>query len=295
MTSPAAVRTQEGDYLLLCRVDGYKSSPHFCAARSANGISDWQIDADPTMVPQPGDHPEEAWGIEDPRITYLPELDKYAVTYTSLSPEGPCASIALTKDFRTFERLGTVLHPDNKHAALFPRRVNGSWAMINRPRSRREADMWISYSPDLINWGDHKLLMRVREDSWDQYKISIGPPPIETPEGWLVLYLGAQKTSHGSAYHMGLALLDPKDPSKVVRRSKSWVFGHERDYEQMGDAHGIAFSCGAVLEPDGESLLLYYRCATTEIAVARSSLSELRRWLLADAGNACCKCGGCSA
>jgi predicted GH43/DUF377 family glycosyl hydrolase len=117
-------------------------------------------------------------------------------------------------------------------------------------------------------------------------KVSIDPPPIQTPEGWLVLYYGARKSSYGSVYHVGLALLDLEDPSKIVRRSRGWVFGHEHDYEGMGDAHGIAFSCGTVIEEDGDSLLMYFGCATTNISVCRASVTNLMSWLRKDAGSA---------
>lgn len=285
LSSPAATRTPDGETLLLCRVEAYNARPHLCAARSVDGLTNWRIDPVPTLLPNPQVHPEEEWGIEDPRITYLAELKKYAVTYTARSINGPCASLALTEDFRLFQRLGGVLHPDNKHAALFPKRIDGSWAMVNRPRSTMEADMWISYSLDLVHWGSHKILMRTRQGSWDEMKISIGPPPIATSEGWLVLYYGARKTSSGPGYHVGLALLDLEDPSKVIRRSKGWVFGHERDYVGVGDAHGIGFSCGTMPTEDGDGLLLYYGCATTEISVSRASVRELLDWLRTDAGS----------
>src|ERR1700686_4899729 len=113
----------DGTTLLLCRVEDRRGLSHLCAARSVNGVDGWQIDREPTLLPDP-EHPEEIWGIEDPRITYVPELQKYAVAYTSYSRGGPGVSLALTKDFRSFERLGVVMSPDDKDAALLPRRIN---------------------------------------------------------------------------------------------------------------------------------------------------------------------------
>ena len=113
----------DGSTLLLCRVEDRRGLSHLCAARSVNGVDGWQIDSEPTLMPNPEQYPEEMWGIEDPRITYVPELKKFAIAYTSYSRGGPGVSLALTEDFRSFERLGVVMTPDDKDAALLPRRI----------------------------------------------------------------------------------------------------------------------------------------------------------------------------
>ncbi len=95
-----AVLLPDGDTLLLCRVENRNGLSHLCAARSANGINGWRIDATPTLMANPREFPEEIWGIEDPRITYVPELEQYAVAFTSFARGGPGVSLALTKDFR---------------------------------------------------------------------------------------------------------------------------------------------------------------------------------------------------
>src|ERR1700733_14628603 len=123
----------DGSTLLLCRVEDRRGLSHLCAARSVNGVDDWQIDREPTLLPDGERYPEEIWGIEDPRITYVPELKKYSLGYTSYSRGGPGVSLALTGDFRSFERLGVVMSPDDKDAALLPRRIGGFWALIHRP------------------------------------------------------------------------------------------------------------------------------------------------------------------
>ncbi|MGB2641536.1 MAG: hypothetical protein WAN32_21475, partial [Candidatus Acidiferrum sp.] len=138
----------DGSTLLLCRVEDRRGLSHLCAARSVNGVDDWQIDSEPTLLPSPDEYPEEIWGIEDPRITYVPELKKYAVAYTSYSRGGPGVSLALTEDFRSFERIGVVMPPDDKDAALLPCRIGGFWALIHRPMTPLGAHVWISYSPD---------------------------------------------------------------------------------------------------------------------------------------------------
>ena len=132
--NPGATRLQDGTTLLLCRVEDRRGFSHLCAARSQNGIDGWQIDPEPTLLPDPDDYEEEAWGIEDPRITYLPEEGRYAVVYTAFSIRGPGVSLALTEDFRTFERYGTIMPPEDKDAALLPRRIDGRWVLVHRPR-----------------------------------------------------------------------------------------------------------------------------------------------------------------
>ena len=119
--NPGAVTLANGEILLLCRVEDRRGLSHLCAARSADGISDWRIDDKPTFTADPENHPEETWGIEDPRITFLPELDQYAVTYTSYAERGPGASLALTKDFRKFERRGVLMTPENKDQKMSAR------------------------------------------------------------------------------------------------------------------------------------------------------------------------------
>ena len=134
-------------------------------------------------MPNPKQFPEEIWGIEDPRITFVPELQQYVVTYTSYSRGGPGVSLALTKDFRSFDRYGVIMPPDDKDSALLPRRIGNYWALIHRPMTPLGAHMWISYSPDLRHWGRHRLMLEARRGAWwDANKIGLSPPPIETSE-----------------------------------------------------------------------------------------------------------------
>lgn len=273
---------RDGTTLLLCRVEDRSGISHLCAARSRNGITGWEIDPSPTMLPDPENHPEEIWGIEDPRITYVPELDKYAVAYTSYSKGGPGVSLALTEDFHHFERFGVVMPPEDKDAALLPRRIGGHWALIHRPVTTwRGAHMWISYSPDLRHWGSHKLILRAREGAWwDAGKIGLSPPPIETPQGWLVIYHGVRHTASGALYRLGLALFDLNTPERCLLRGDSWVFGPEEPYERQGDVANVVFPCGYTLQPDGDTLYIYYGGADTCICLATASVKELLDWLM---------------
>jgi predicted GH43/DUF377 family glycosyl hydrolase len=270
----------DGTTLLLCRVEDRRGISHLCAARSANGVDGWEIDLQPTMISCPNEFPEEVWGIEDPRITYVPELNKYAVVYTSYSRGGPGVSLALTQDFRTFERYGVVMPPEDKDAALLPRRIGDFWALIHRPVTALGADIWISYSPDLRHWGSHRLILQARRGAWwDANKIGLSPPPIATPKGWLLLYHGVRQTGSGCLYRLGLALIDLHSPEKLLLRGDSWIFGPETNYERIGDVHDVVFPCGYTLGPDGDSINLYYGGADSCIALAHGSVRSLLRWL----------------
>jgi len=272
--------------LLLCRVEDRRGLSHLCAARSANGRDDWQIDAAPTLAPDPEHHPEEVWGIEDARITYVPELDQYVVVYTAYGEDGPCVAMALTQDFRDFERIGVVMPPDDKDACLLPRRIDGRWALIHRPSKPLTAHMWISYSEDLRNWGGHKLMLEARRGGWwDALKIGLAGPPFETPRGWLQIYHGARRNAAGYIYRLGLALFDLDSPERCLRRGDEWIFGPAEPYERRGDVDNVVFPCGATIEDDGDTVNLYYGAADTVIALATGSLSEMLDWL--DAQPAC--------
>lgn len=278
--NPGATLLPDGTTLLLCRVEDRRGHSHLCIARSANGVDNWRIDPQPTLAADPEHFPEELWGIEDPRITYVQELSKYAVVYTAYTRDGPGVSLALTEDFQDFERYGVIMPPEDKDAALLPRRIGGRWALIHRPVSAPRAHMWMSYSRDLRHWGDHKMMLEARRGAWwDANKIGLSPPPIEIPEGWLVIYHGVRQTAAGSIYRLGLALFDLQTPEICLKRSDEWVFGPQRSYEQRGDVDNVVFPCGYTLGPDGDAIHLYYGAADTSIALATGSVRSLIDWL----------------
>ena len=275
-----AVRLSDGDTLLLCRVEDRTGLSHLCAARSENGIDGWRIDPEPTLMGSPREFPEEIWGIEDPRITFVPELDQYAIAYTSFARGGPGVSLALTRDFRTFERFGVIMQPEDKDAALLPRRINGYWAMIHRPVTPSGAHMWISYSPDLHYWGNHKVILEARRGGWwDANKIGLCSPPIETSRGWLTIYHGVRQTAAGSIYRLGLALFDLEKPEVCLQRGDSWMFGPEAPYECSGDVKNVVFPCGQTIGADGDTIHLYYGAADSCMAMATGSVRALFAWL----------------
>ena len=172
--------------------------------------------------------------------------------------------------------------PDNKDAAVFPRRFGNRYAMIHRPVSaeRRSANVWLSFSPDLRHWGDHHVLFQSRRGAWwDANKIGLGPPPLETPEGWLILYHGVRVTAGGCLYRLGLALLDLDDPHLVLRRGDEWIFAPELPYERQGDVSSVVFPCGWILDKPSDTIRLYYGGADTCLALATAKLSEVLGYL----------------
>ncbi len=279
--NPGAVRLGD-ETILLVRVEDLRGISHLLVVRSRDGLTDWRSDSDPLLRPAPERHPEEIWGCEDPRVTWLPERDEFAVAYTAYSRRGPLVSLAMTRDFREIRRLGPVMPPEDKDAALFPRRFKGRWVMVHRPTPLRGgAHMWLSYSPDLRHWGDHTLLLEAREGAWwDAGKIGLGPPPLETSEGWLILYHGVHVTARGPIYRVGLALLDLEDPARVLHRSEEWVLGPREPYERAGDVEDVVFPCGWVHDPASDDLLLYYGAADMAVALATARMSQVLAYVL---------------
>jgi predicted GH43/DUF377 family glycosyl hydrolase len=277
----AAAAMVDGKTLLLVRVEDFRGISHLTVARSEDGVHDWNINPEPTLRPDPERHPEEVWGIEDPRVTWLEELRQWAVTYTAFSRGGPLVSLATTTDFQKFTRLGPVMPPEDKDAALFPVRFNGRWAMLHRPVAMPniESHIWISFSPDLKHWGDHQELIHARRGSWwDANKIGLSAPPMETEKGWLVLYHGVRTTASGSIYRLGLVLLDLEEPTRVIRRSEEWIFGPKAPYEREGDVDNVVFPCGWIRK--GETIFMYYGAADSCIGLATARISELVDFIL---------------
>jgi predicted GH43/DUF377 family glycosyl hydrolase len=278
--NPGAPLLPDGTTLLLCRVEDRRGHSHLTVARSINGVDNWQIEPRPTFRADPEQFPEELWGVEDPRVTYVPELRKYAIVYTAFTRDGPGVSLALTKDFHEFERYGVIMPPEDKDAALLPYRIDGQWALIHRPVSAPRAHMWLSYSLDLRHWGNHKLMLEARRGAWwDANKIGLSPPAIETPQGWLVIYHGVRNTAAGSIYRLGLALFDLHAPEHCVMRGDEWIFGPQETYEQRGDVDNVVFPCGYTLAPDGDTLRIYYGAADTSIGLATASVRAMLEWL----------------
>ncbi len=278
--NPGATRLQDGTTLLLCRCEVRRGISHLTVARPDNGVDGWKIDDKPTFEADPDNYPEELWGLEDPRITYLDDLKAYVIAYTAFTKDGPGVSLAKTTDFKTFERICFAMQPDDKDAALFPKKFDDQYVLIHRPMSDTSANMWISYSPDLNNWGGHRLLLPARRGAWwDANKIGLNTPPIETKEGWLVIYHGVRRHASGSLYRLGLALFDLENPEVCLRRGQPWFMAPDTLYEREGDVPNVVFPCGVTVANDEDTLRLYYGAADSCICLAVASIREMLDWL----------------
>jgi len=279
--NPGAAKIGD-EVLLLVRVEDMQGYSHLTVAKSKDGRTNWQIDTKPTLKAKKSLN-EDIMGLEDPRIVWLDKIQKYVITCTTFFAKAigspPTVSFITTKDFRTFDRLGPLLMPENKDAALFSQSFNGRYALINRPIIGGKADIWISFSPDLKHWGEHRVLIPVRPRSWDSHKVGLGPPPIKTREGWLIIYHGVRVTASGALYRIGLALLDLDNPLKVIRRSREWVFGPKENYEKMGDVANVTFPCGVILNQEMDELLIYYGAADTVVGLAIANIKDIIDYL----------------
>jgi beta-1,4-mannooligosaccharide/beta-1,4-mannosyl-N-acetylglucosamine phosphorylase len=261
-------------FLLLVRVEDRRGFSHLVPAWSKDGTTGWEIDVKHAMYPDISADEEET-GLEDPRIVWFPDRGEYVITYTSFTPSGPTVFLALTKDFKEYKRLGPLLPPENKDAGLFPRLFNDRYVLVHRPIVRGTAHIWLCCSPDLKCWGHHHLLMPDRPGMWDGNRVGLGPPPMETDEGWLLIYHGVRITTAGALYRVGAALLDKEDPTKVIYRTREWIFGPNADYENMGDVPGVVFPTGMVFRKDTGMLYLYYGAADTSVCLATAKLKDV--------------------
>lgn len=285
--NPGATIGHDGETVLLVRVEDRSGVSHLTVARSQDGYTDWDINPEPFIEPSPNRY-EDRWGAEDPRITKMG--DDYLIAYTGFSPGGPLVCLVSTRDFRTYLRMPSVSPPEDKNAALFPTQFDGNYALIHRPVSSgaigEAPDIWISFSPDLRYWGDHQILLESRRTGhWDRARIGLGPPPLRSASGWLILFHGVRLTAAGALYRAGLAILDETDPTRVMARSNEWVFGPEAPYEQTGDVPGVVFPTGWIADDDG-SVRIYYGAADTSVAVATASLAGLEAFVYSH-----CVCG----
>ncbi len=217
---------------------------------------------EPVFVPET---PEEAKGVEDPRLTPLD--GRVQMLYTAWSEDNIQVARASTTDLRTWQRHGIAIPgPDNKDAALFPQKVNGRYCAFHRIPS----SIWIAWSDDLETWGDDQKIMDPRPGCYDESRLGAGGPPIETDLGWLVIYHGAD---HDNIYSLGVALLDRDDPSKVLNRPKEPVLIPEEPWELAGDVPNIVFTCGTA--ELGDDYLVYYGGGDRVIALATANKRDL--------------------
>lgn len=281
--NPAAAEV-EGTTVVIARVEDLRGISHLAVARSANGIDGWEIDPEPLLTPAPGVVGEQ-WGFEDPRVVFVPELARWAITCTAYGPAGPAVYLATTSDFRSVERHGIIRHPEDKNAALLPRKLDDMWVLFHRPQTDfagGRGGIFVSRSPDLHTWTAPEEVLQPRSGAWwDSLRIGIGPPPLRTEAGWLVIYHGVKETVAGSIYRVGLALTDLDEPTRVTHRLPGWVLAPLADYERTGDVPNVVFPCGLVRDEGSGQIRLYYGAADTSVCLATAQLDDLLAAVLA--------------
>ena len=281
--NPAAAMV-DGETVLLARVEGLTGISHLTVARSANGVDGWAIDGEPLLAPEP-DVVSEQWGLEDARVVWVEELERWVITCTAYGPAGPGVYLATTADFKTVERHGIVRRPEDKNAALLPHRIDGRWVLLHRPKTEyggARGEIYLSRSADLDSWSTPEQVLQPRPGPWwDSLRIGIGPPPLMTEHGWLLVYHGVRDTVSGQVYRIGLALLDLDEPTRVLRRLPDWILGPHEPYERVGDVPNIVFPCGLVHDAASGDVRLYYGAADSSICLATARLDDLLETILA--------------
>jgi len=276
--NPGAIRLSN-ETILLVRVEDVHRCSHFTVARSADGLTNWRIDPGPTVEPDTRSS-EERHGLADPRIVWVVEQKTYFVTYTSYTNDGCAVSLAITRNFKTFARLGVIAPPESKDACIFPRRFKARFTLIYQSNVYGEIAIHVVFSPDLKHWGDHRPLIRKRPGHWDCHKVGLACPPIEIKKGWILFYYGVEYTSGGTVCRVGVALLDLDSPWRVLRRCNEWVFEPSETYEHVGDVGGVVFPTGAVVNKEEDRLTLYYGAANSTVAVAEANFSDVIGYVL---------------
>lgn len=259
------------------RCDSKCISMDIFAGFSEDGIH-WTINETPIQFE--GEEPEilKREYRYDPRVCFIE--DRYYITWCN-GYHGPTIGLGYTFDFKTFYQMENAFLPYNRNGVLFPRKINGNYAMLSRPSDTGHTpfgDIFYSQSKDLEYWGHHRHVMstyKEDESAWQSTKIGPGPIPIETEEGWILIYHGVINTCNGFVYRMGCALLDLDKPWNVKLRSAAYILAPYELYECVGDVPNVVFPCAALTDADTGRIAIYYGCADTVTGLAFTTADEL--------------------
>src|SRR3954471_7397643 len=269
----SAVVPFRGKFAGVFRCDDNRRQMQIHAGFSDDGLA-WRID--PKRINfQPADGNPVHWDYGyDPRVCWID--DRYYVTWCN-GYHGPTIGMAWTHDFVTFTQMENALLPFNRNGVLFPRKIGGKYVMLSRPSDNGHTpfgDIFLSSSPDLIHWGCHRHVMRPG-GGWQSTKIGAGPIPIETTEGWLMIYHGVLTSCNGFVYSFGAALLDLERPDRVLYRTEPYLLNPREPYECVGDVPNVVFPCAALVDAPTGRMAIYYGCADTVTGLAFCHVDEL--------------------
>ena len=264
----------DGKYVGVFRCDTATGKPDLNMAYSDDGIH-WTIDDETIKLYNPDGTRFEYLYAYDPRLIKIE--DAYYVVFCA-DIEGPSVYIAKTTDFKYFEMIPGAFLPPNRNGTLFPEKVNGKYMALSRPFGDiAPGHIYISESPDMCYWGNHKLLMKKGQfpgSYWEQNKIGAGPAPIKTDEGWILIYHGVQHSCNGFIYSIGVAVLDLEDPSKVKYRANRFLMTPTEMYELTGFVPNVLFPCAALADTQGR-VSIYYGAADSTLGIAFTTIDNL--------------------
>jgi beta-1,4-mannooligosaccharide/beta-1,4-mannosyl-N-acetylglucosamine phosphorylase len=278
----SAIAPFEGTFAGVFRADQKNGRATLFSGKSADGLK-IDLDLDPIQWVDENGAPNPTSYAYDPRVV---EIDgEYFVTWCD-DMKGPSIGLGKTKDFKTFVRMPNPLMPYNRNGVLFPRKVNGKYLLLSRPSDTGHTpfgNIYISESPDMVHWGNHKLVMTNGGQGWWQgMKVGAGPVPIETTEGWLLFYHGVSSTCNGYVYSIGAVILDIDEPSKVLYRTRDYLLTPEKDYETTGFVPNVAFPCANLYDAETGRIAIYYGAADTYTAIAFAQVDELLSYIKAN-------------
>ncbi|MDD3045787.1 MAG: glycoside hydrolase family 130 protein [Candidatus Delongbacteria bacterium] len=268
----AAVPFKDG-FAGVFRCDNKARQMRIHAGFSKNGIK-WDVNEKQIKFICDNDEIGNFVYAYDPRVTKIGDI--YYVTWCN-GYHGPTIGVGYTKDFKKFYQLENAFLPYNRNGVLFPKKINGNYAMLSRPSDTGHTafgDIFYSESPDLTYWGKHRHVMGTINDGWQSTKVGAGPVPVETEHGWLLIYHGVLTSCNGYVYSMGAALLDLKQPWKVLKRTKNFILAPWEYYECVGDVPNVVFPCAALHDEKGR-IAIYYGAADTVTALAFTTVDEL--------------------
>jgi predicted GH43/DUF377 family glycosyl hydrolase len=269
----AGVVKHNGTYLMLFRSHRRNGRSICGLAESRDGFT-FEVRPEPFLTPasvEPFASYEE-YGVEDPRICAMD--GEYLITYSAYSRHGVRVALAKTRDFGRVERISLITEADYRNVVIFPETIHGRYARLDRPHSDISPwSIWISFSPDLIHWGESTVVITPLAYHWDEMKVGPGATPIKTDKGWLNVYHGVFRTMDGAVYRLGVALHDLDDPSTVLGVADDWILQPEDPWEVSGYVHNVVFCCGALAEDDG-TMKIYWGGAIRSCALGpRSSMT----------------------